>query len=605
MSGLFFNDFPYTDFHELNLSWIIKKILELNETVKEFVSLNAIKYADPIQWDITRQYEKNTVVIDPITGTAYLSVQPVPSGVSIYNTDYWTEVFNLERFLTGANSNFTTKIDNNTLTATFATSSGEWIIWNDLLYVATQNISPGDQYVEGSNLARVTMYSTYLSLLNSIATNYNEMLNNDKALAGDFAVRQEYDTTTATYNMSAGQWVVIDYILYSALSNISVGDTYQEGVNISRVTVETIYNSLLTLISALTQRVSNLEMNNVIMMGDSYALGVTNGGQDPNITSWCEYLRSILGKTNDQVFIRGQDSGAFAASADILRFAKIIEAEEANIDAKFDRHTVSHIIVCAGANEILYTYADVLNGIIDFCNYCHTRYPNAKVYIGMIGYGGQGVINGQNTLHSYHDISLCGYIDGAESCRNAVYLNGIENAHKKYFRAYHTGSDWVHPNAVGYLSLAQQIAQAVRSGSCDVHSVQEAVTLTPPTGVSVSANRLYTFVDNDITRLVSTGQIVVSGLNLTSYVANGTVAIDLGQLESGAIIGRSENTSWSVPCWYYDTSNVLHTAEANLYADLNHLYVAITETSSASWLATSITSIYIAPFRFETITTTC
>lgn len=605
MSGFFFNDFPYTDFHELNLSWIIKKIIELNETVKEFVSLNAIKYADPIQWDITRQYEKNTVVIDPITGTAYLSVQPVPSGVSIYNTDYWTEVFNLERFLTGANSNFTTKIDNNTLTATFTTSTGEWIIWNDLLYVATQNITPGDQYVEGSNLARVTMYSTYLSLLNSIASNYNEMLSNDKSLAGDFAVRQEYDTTTATYNLSAGQWVVIDYVLYSALSNISVGDTYQEGVNISRVTVETIYNSLLTLISALTLRVSNLEMNNVIMMGDSYALGVTNGGQDPNITSWCEYLRSILGKTNDQVFIRGQDSGAFAASADILRFAKIIEAEEANIDAKFDRHTVSHIIVCAGANEILYTYADVLNGVIDFCNYCRTRYPNAKVYIGMIGYGGQGTINGQNTLHSYHDISLCGYIDGAESCRNAVYLNGIENAHKKYFRAYHTGSDWVHPNAVGYLSLAQQISQAVRSGSCDVRSVQEAVTLTPPSGVSVSANRLYTYVDNDITRLISTGQIVVSGLNITSYVANGTVAIDLGQIESGAIIGRSENSSWSVPCWYYDTSNVLHTAEANLYADLNHLYVTITETSTGAWLATSITSIYIAPFRFETITTEC
>ena len=29
MSGLFNNEYPYTDFHELNLSWVIKKIKEL------------------------------------------------------------------------------------------------------------------------------------------------------------------------------------------------------------------------------------------------------------------------------------------------------------------------------------------------------------------------------------------------------------------------------------------------------------------------------------------------------------------------------------------------------------------------------------------------
>ena len=29
MTGLFNNEYPYTDFHELNLSWVIKKIKEL------------------------------------------------------------------------------------------------------------------------------------------------------------------------------------------------------------------------------------------------------------------------------------------------------------------------------------------------------------------------------------------------------------------------------------------------------------------------------------------------------------------------------------------------------------------------------------------------
>ena len=71
---------PYTNFHELNLTWLLRRMKELTETVKNFVALNAIKYADPIQWDITTQYETNTVVINPIDGTAYISSQPVPAG---------------------------------------------------------------------------------------------------------------------------------------------------------------------------------------------------------------------------------------------------------------------------------------------------------------------------------------------------------------------------------------------------------------------------------------------------------------------------------------------------------------------------------------------
>ena len=72
-----FEQFPYTNFHDLNLNWIIQELQKLTVSVQDFISINAIKYADPIQWDITRQYEKNTVVLDE-DGNAYLSVQPVP-----------------------------------------------------------------------------------------------------------------------------------------------------------------------------------------------------------------------------------------------------------------------------------------------------------------------------------------------------------------------------------------------------------------------------------------------------------------------------------------------------------------------------------------------
>lgn len=90
---------PYTNFHDLNLDWIIKALTDIDRRLANFVSLNTIKYADPLKWDITSQYAQNTLVIDPQDGTAYLSVQPVPQGVQITNADYWTPVFTLQNFI--------------------------------------------------------------------------------------------------------------------------------------------------------------------------------------------------------------------------------------------------------------------------------------------------------------------------------------------------------------------------------------------------------------------------------------------------------------------------------------------------------------------------
>ena len=99
-NGPFPHGWPYSNFHDLNLDWIISIIRELETKITQFVALNTVKYANPLQWDITRQYATNTVVIDPSDGTAYLSVQPVPSGVQITDAEYWTPIFTLQNFTT-------------------------------------------------------------------------------------------------------------------------------------------------------------------------------------------------------------------------------------------------------------------------------------------------------------------------------------------------------------------------------------------------------------------------------------------------------------------------------------------------------------------------
>ena len=94
-----FEQFPYTNFHDLNLDWILRAIQSMDKKLDEFVASNVLSYADPIQWDIETQYAKNTVVVDPKTGTAYMSINPVPVGQLLTNKYYWQPIFNYDEIV--------------------------------------------------------------------------------------------------------------------------------------------------------------------------------------------------------------------------------------------------------------------------------------------------------------------------------------------------------------------------------------------------------------------------------------------------------------------------------------------------------------------------
>lgn len=82
----FFDQLPYTNFHELNLTELIKRVEELAREMHEFKVINKISYGG--DWDITKQYPAWTVVC--VNGTeGYISIRPVPIGIDYTNNDYW------------------------------------------------------------------------------------------------------------------------------------------------------------------------------------------------------------------------------------------------------------------------------------------------------------------------------------------------------------------------------------------------------------------------------------------------------------------------------------------------------------------------------------
>ena len=162
---------PYTNFHDLNLDWIIEVLNEFNTKLTNFVSLATIKYADPIQWDITHQYEANTVVVDS-NGNAYLSVQPVPSGVSLDRVEFWTKIGNFDELWADVKKAITPNDEGHSPTATAARAVNDLVWVNGALVRVTRAMIAGDAYVPGSNCVS----SSTNEVLHYLLTAFNEGL---------------------------------------------------------------------------------------------------------------------------------------------------------------------------------------------------------------------------------------------------------------------------------------------------------------------------------------------------------------------------------------------------------------------------------------------
>jgi hypothetical protein len=179
-----FEQFPYTNFHELNLDWVLNTIKTMQTEFRDFISQNSIKYADPIQWDITKQYERNTVVVD-ITGNGYLSVKAVPGGISIDRTEYWTIIGNFSALWGGVKNSITLEDEGHSTAATKARVIGDLVWLNNDLIEVTANMSEGTVYVIGTNCRIYSMQILLKELESAIVNEATARANADIALGLD------------------------------------------------------------------------------------------------------------------------------------------------------------------------------------------------------------------------------------------------------------------------------------------------------------------------------------------------------------------------------------------------------------------------------------
>ena len=363
-------DFPHTHFYDEDLREILKIIFKLNDEVKNFISINAIKYADPIQWSITSQYEANTVVIDPSTGVAYLSTQPVPRGVNISNTDYWTVIFDLRELVNKFSNNLTHRNDHENTNATFASSVGDWLILNDILYEVIVNIPIGNSYIVGYNIRRVTVEDAIVTLSNSL----HDTISRLDTVIDNITIHNDHDNTNATFASAVGDWLMLNDTLYEVIIAIPIGNAYISGYNIRHITIEEVIESIDQRVNALSTSIETLENfasfkkifagKKVVILGDSLSV--------PEVT-WAKPfsdLVTLLGGSVDNKSVAGYPVASVLNEVQSLTDTYDIAIVWAGVNDSYLQHSIGDV---SAASSFAYVYKDILQGL-------YSNNPNMLIY---------------------------------------------------------------------------------------------------------------------------------------------------------------------------------------------------------------------------------
>lgn len=193
--------------YQYDIGWLVEKILSFETELSTAIDLKTIHYADPIQWDITTQYAPNTVVVDPKTGTAYMSKTAVPAGILLSNTDYWVVIFNYQRIYDKIMSGVAFN-DKDNLNASKDLLVNDLVWYGGDLYRCTRAIPEGTTYIPGTNLTPTT-------IADCLATYYGrdrvaQVLNDTVNVSGDYTLNAGDIAVTCDNNTHKSKSLSID-----------------------------------------------------------------------------------------------------------------------------------------------------------------------------------------------------------------------------------------------------------------------------------------------------------------------------------------------------------------------------------------------------------
>lgn len=412
---------------------MVSKVIEV---MQQYIETSSISYADPIQWDITKQYPRNTVVVT-VNGDGYLSTQPVPIGIDIDNEDYWTKIGNFSE-LWGSVKLAITPVDEKLKTTASAARAVNDLVWlNNDLYVITKAMDAGTRYIEGTNCKKTDIgeqlndlntkvdsnkssVDNSIEQINTNIENINTNLNKkiDKDTVGNLD-----QTVGGNMNQTVDGNVTVTANKVEIFSKGGKAFTAHSGVtSVGNTTVPTYIYGNLTLASA---RETNID--------DNYAYVSMGTVNDPNT----KFLTSRTGKI---------PSFVEPSPVSIEKYQTLKKDGTDDITATINTHTKNEpLFIPAGTYKVsaplqlkhsLYgagSSRDPARGTSDTILQ-YTASPTAFDSQGVITVSGDDVTG--NIVIANLDITCSGMIGGIVFTTNKYTDNSIHNVSINKVKSY-------------------------------------------------------------------------------------------------------------------------------------------------------------------------
>lgn len=381
--------------------------------VREFIGMRYLtKFADPIQWDNTRQYEHLTVV--QYQGATYVSKKAVPIGIPITDTDYWLY----------------------------------WADFNAQIEQYRQEVRAFDGRITQAQ----TDASNALTQVGTVATQVGTVAGDVEDLENILTGYGEGNTVKADVSaldskvgtLPEGQTSVVGYVGGEVQTiNTELGDIDTTLAGFDPTTPVKPY---------IDAKFSGKK--DMVIIGDSF----TSDYYVTDTELWYHPVADFLDCNGHNYSERGAGFTRAGQGGNTFRAL----AEQAAGDSAFDNANVAWVFVYGGLNDIDHANADVAfsTDFNTFCAYIDATFPNARLvacginawqsgfsfyqtgnnYRGQIWY--EQIMQRQSAFLSTHGIfvSMC----GALGFNNAWY-----------------DSNNNHPNAAGQSALASWILSAM------------------------------------------------------------------------------------------------------------------------------------------------
>ena len=301
---------------------------------------------------------------------------------------------------------------------------------------------------------------------------------------------------------------------------------------------------------------SKTKPKKIIMIGDSY-------GDELNEwpTKFATFMKQYNNAYTDSDFYNWCVSGASAIERTGTDYPTYLEELQNNASVISDKEEVGSIILCAGYNDQIFTENNIFAALVTLKAYIDTTYPNAKFYLGMIGWSNDPSDSGaiarltliQQVLPAYQKMVNYG----------AIYLTNVECCSHLYGSNYWK-TDNIHPSELLSTIQARGIMGAYISGSANITiNVQETIN-----GVQLQKQ-----IHNGIT------EFNTAGLNFNFSSSPKTLEIGDRNIDCGEYTCNVLRTlrSWGrVPCNIMLQNNADSTWETyngELYYHDGHIYV--------------------------------